>query len=353
MAYVALTCLIVGVLLGWFLKSALEDGRDSPASDAATELAEVRSNPDVTMTPVTVAPAPSADLPRLLQSIAALDPDSRIAAVTAFETSFGRSFSSRLYVASCYVELGEASAAVDTLLGAALLVRTSEEQFMLERQLSITMDELAKMLVGRNRIDELDRLYEDITLALPELADFFLELGLLRIRTGDPVNGLVPLAQIENHPRLGAQARALIARIEADDTDTGEVLEEVPLRVAGSQFIVEAIIDGVHPVNLLIDTGAAMTVVDPGVLARFGYALDGPRAYFRTAGGVVEAPLVDLGHLALGATGRSYLTVGSLAMDMPAGIDGLLGMNFLRHFEFRIDQEGNVLYLTSHRRPSP
>lgn len=352
MAYVVLSCLVVGVLLGWFLKSAWDDGRESQTTETATELAEVRSNTGVIAAPVSVTPVPLADLPRLLGSIAVLDPASRIAAVTAFETSFGRSFSSRVYLASCHVELGEASAAVDTLLGAALLVRTSEEQFVLEHQLAITMEELAKMLVDRNRIDELDRLYEDITLALPELADFFLDLGLLRIRTGDPVNGLVPLAHIENHLRLGAEARALIARIEAEDTGPGEVLEEIPLRVAGSQFIVEATIDGIHLVNLLIDTGAAMTVVEASVLSRVGYGLDGPRAYFKTAGGVVEAPLVDLGHLALGATGRSYLTVGSLPLDMPAGIDGLLGMNFLRHFEFRIDQAGSVLYLTSHRRPS-
>jgi len=56
-----------------------------------------------------------------------------------------------------------------------------------------------------------------------------------------------------------------------------------------------------------------------------------------------------LQRLSLGGAAINQLAVGALALDMPEGINGLLGMNFLRHFDFRIDQESRVLHLDVQR----
>ena len=41
----------------------------------------------------------------------------------------------------------------------------------------------------------------------------------------------------------------------------------------------------------------------------------------------------------------SELAVGALPVNMPGQVRGLLGMNFLRHFDFKIDQVTHTLHL--------
>jgi hypothetical protein len=49
--------------------------------------------------------------------------------------------------------------------------------------------------------------------------------------------------------------------------------------------------------------------------------------------------------LSLGTATTSAITFGALPLAMFNEIDGLLGMNFLRHYDFRIDQDRAVLEL--------
>ena len=153
------------------------------------------------------------------------------------------------------------------------------------------------------------------------------------------------LAQIENQGDLGAEARKLMRQVEASEAITASGSESLPLAAHGSQFVVNASIDGGPAVPLLIDTGAAMTVIDAGLLRRLGYSLDGKRAWFATAGGAVSAPVISLHRFALGHAAIDELSVGALTMDLGGQVQGLLGMNFLRHFNFHIDQQSHVLHL--------
>ena len=49
--------------------------------------------------------------------------------------------------------------------------------------------------------------------------------------------------------------------------------------------------------------------------------------------------------LSLGTATTSAITVSALPLAMSNEVDGLLGMNFLRHYNFRIDQDRAVLEL--------
>jgi clan AA aspartic protease (TIGR02281 family) len=262
----------------------------------------------------------------------------------------GEDFAALMALAALLRQDGVYPAAIGLLLRAALQVDSDGQQYSMEASLAATTDDYARSLTGSQQLEMLDKMYEDITLALPEQADYFLALGLLRIQTGNPVGALPPLAQIQNHTRLGAQARGLMAAIEADETESPVTLETLSLRRVGNQFLVQGQLDQRQTVTLLIDTGAAMTMLDPVLLASLGYGLEGRQAYFSTANGVVAAPVVALGHLSLGQAGVDHLPVGALSMALQPGVDGLLGMNFLRHYEFRIDQTEGLLHL-QHRRP--
>ena len=63
----------------------------------------------------------------------------------------------------------------------------------------------------------------------------------------------------------------------------------------------------------------------------------------RTAGNEIEAKLAKTS-LRVGEISLSQLKV-TIAPFKRKGIDGLLGMNFFKHFEFQIDQTKNLLLL--------
>lgn len=338
-----------GVGLGWWLAESRDRAHDTPATPPIRSISDADSAQVVTH----LARRQSFDelarrIDRFEHFHTLIDtwaPDSKQAAIDAWVTLRGSSFDTRYRMALAKAESGQYGGAIEELLAAALASQTVDQQRAVEDALAGVTDECARSMIRDGRLQALDNVYERITLALPELAQYHMKLGLLRIRTGDFAGALSVLAQIQNHAELGAQARTLMTQAEASETVEPSRTQELPLRLAGSQFIVDATIDDRETVALLIDTGAAMTVLDSRVAGRLGYDLQGRREYFATAGGVVEAPLVTLGRLSLGDNGIDRIAVGALPLDMPQGIDGLLGMNFLRHFAFRIDQESASLHL--------
>lgn len=347
-----LLVLATGMLAGWFIAQFFRADQDAPAPlvESPPLPAEPTIQSLVSARDFETLARRVSDETRFIPAIASLPTEEQLQAIDSYESRFDESF----LLASTRVALlardGRFADAMDALLVAAQLVRAEDQQARFEELLERVTMSYSQELLARDALEELDSMYEQVTLALPELAEYQMQLGLLRIRTGRFDAAAIPLAQIQNHPRLGEQARALLRQAERSESlDTATAPESIPLRLSGSQFVVDAIIDDGVVVSLMIDTGAAVTVLEPAMLRQLGYSLDGRRELFATAGGVVEAPVVTLGRLALGGSGIRELAVGGMDLNLPGDIDGLLGMNFLRHFEFRIDQEGAALHLESGR----
>lgn len=242
----------------------------------------------------------------------------------------------------------EFALALEVLEEADLIARTNSEIAQLATLLDTTVRQRVDQLEALQQHGAIDALYERLTLSMPERAEYYILLAEHRIRMQDGEAALPVLAQIENHHQLGSRARELIDEISRVDA-TGP-LAAIPLIRAGDQFLVEAMIDGSRRVRLLIDTGASTTVIHPDVLDDLGYNLNGRMANFSTANGVVRAPLVAIAGLSLGDKSVQPLLVGALRISRPGNpVDGLLGMDFLRRFEFSIDQDGAVLNLLSLR----
>jgi clan AA aspartic protease (TIGR02281 family) len=101
--------------------------------------------------------------------------------------------------------------------------------------------------------------------------------------------------------------------------------------------------------QLLIDTGASLTIFTPEVLEQHGirYHETGRSDIFNTANGPVRAPVYKLDYLSVGGWQVHHLEIGVLDLGSGAGVDGLLGMNFLSHFQFFIDQNESLLRLSA------
>ena len=234
---------------------------------------------------------------------------------------------------------------IATLLQAQLLAATQAEEEESSALIEKAVSRYSRFLIAADRWGDLDLFYQELISTQPENPHHYMQLALLRMRVGDFDGAVDPLSRIEHDPALGEQARRMMAKAERKDDLVPVAAAEVPLMVRGSQYIVKARLDDYRDVNLLIDTGATITVIEPRFLVELGYSLSGEVQYFNTANGTIQAPMVDVQDLSLGAVTVKELPVAAVNVSLAPEIDGLLGMNFLRHYQFRIDQSGNVLVL--------
>ncbi|NVK58121.1 MAG: clan AA aspartic protease [Alteromonadaceae bacterium] len=116
----------------------------------------------------------------------------------------------------------------------------------------------------------------------------------------------------------------------------------------GDQFIVDANVLK-HPAALLIDTGASSTAISfelYRVLQRNNSIQVMGLFDVRTAGGLIRSPLVRIQSMWLGPFELVDIGVLVLPRNTMLNTDGLLGMNVLKQFNFKLEQGSSELLLT-------
>ncbi|MDC0603503.1 retroviral-like aspartic protease family protein [Aliiglaciecola sp.] len=136
---------------------------------------------------------------------------------------------------------------------------------------------------------------------------------------------------------------------ESEDipVDPAQYERSVSLTSLGDHFIAPIKL-GRYQANLMIDTGASTTVITTEKFRtlnrRFAREYIGTFTV-NTAGGQVAAPIFQFKQVFIG--GFRIDDVAVVVLDMPdfSFADGLLGMNLLRQFDFKIDQKNQQLLL--------
>ena len=118
--------------------------------------------------------------------------------------------------------------------------------------------------------------------------------------------------------------------------------------VPGKHILVEARINGGTSVKLILDTGAAGTLISPRALAAAGVSLTRDARTAKTRGVArdteVEVQQVAVESLAVGDARVANMLVASYEMDMPDA-EGLLGQDFLGNLNVSIDSGAGVVKL--------
>ena len=126
-------------------------------------------------------------------------------------------------------------------------------------------------------------------------------------------------------------------------------LASVPARLAErTQMIVPVLINGKGPFDFLIDTGAQMSVLDPALAAQLELKAEGRVGIV----GVVANSSASFTRVSALATGsheveQSWVLIQDLVSlrRLDARLRGLLGGNFLDHFDLLLDYDHQVLCL--------
>ena len=138
-----------------------------------------------------------------------------------------------------------------------------------------------------------------------------------------------------------------------DEVETGDVTTHlgraIPLKQYGDQYVVEAQLSSNH-VELLIDTGASVTAISKQYFDNLSnrYKINYLGSFnIGTAGGSIMARMYQFRELTINHVTVENLPVVILPMQGIENADGLLGMNFLREFDFKIDQRQSVMFIKS------
>ena len=140
------------------------------------------------------------------------------------------------------------------------------------------------------------------------------------------------------------------ARIDESSRLATAFPEGLPLQRRGEHFVVAVGLADGGTLDLLLDTGATLTVLRPAVMGRVPGARSAGRSIrLGTAGGVVTAPLYSVDALYLGPLRIDDPRVAVMPLEGMEDIDGLLGMDQLSRFDYRIDPADERLLL-AHKR---
>ena len=126
---------------------------------------------------------------------------------------------------------------------------------------------------------------------------------------------------------------------------------------SASSIVVDLLLEGADGkssllIPVVLDTGASLTVVATDIMAQLGYdpanpALDRQRII--TGSGIEYAPRASVRSAT--AIGQKVTHLDVLCHDLPpeSGVDGLLGLNFLRHFKLTIRFRKGIIDLNRER----
>lgn len=184
--------------------------------------------------------------------------------------------------------------------------------------------------------------YERLVSLDPSRMSYYLALAQSYVEQGQVSAARGTLAVVLHDPEVGAQARTLLASLDSN-TARGT---KIPLQRTGNQYYVAALFNNRTELLLLLDTGASITVLSAAAFAAL--QADAPSLGERplaTANGVVMATIYRIRSLAVGSRSVNGLEIAVVEQLDEGGVVGLLGMDYLEHFDYAIDRQQDALYL--------
>lgn len=177
----------------------------------------------------------------------------------------------------------------------------------------------------------------------PTEGRYMLHLARRQLDLGKHQDARYTLSPVLYDPVWGEKARELDQRIRESSRWAGG--HRLPMETRGRQHLVMVEFNG-RALRMLVDTGASITLLTEAAARRAGLSpaptTRGVR--MQTASGSIEAALVET-HIDLGGMAIGQRDVAVHDFSVGRDVDGLLGMDILGTYEFRLDHEQAALLL--------
>ena len=157
---------------------------------------------------------------------------------------------------------------------------------------------------------------------------------VLRLRPRDDVAAAsrTALNTLRSASRQGSATRR-------NDEDEGTIR----LERWGGGWVAEAVVNDAARGRFLVDTGASITAISPGLADALGIVPGRPPVVIKlqTMSGETKAPVVGIATLRLGSI--EARDVHAVIHDMPEGLDGILGNTFLGRYSVTLNARQGLL----------
>lgn len=230
--------------------------------------------------------------------------------------------------------------ALNLLLDLSYLIDFNEKQSVHTKIKSISNTYIKRLAETENFKALIDFLMTRINIGI--LNEFYsYELAKVYLKLKKYYESLNLLQELQYSDLYKERALALLSYVQLKLEEKEEYPIQIPLIRQGLHFLVKAKVEHTN-VTLLVDTGASITTINTNKIQYLKVLKAG--VLFHTAGGDIRETMYQAESFSIGETTLSNFKIaGSQFM---AGVsDGLLGMNFLGNFKFKIDQREAILYL--------
>jgi len=254
-----------------------------------------------------------------------------------------QAFDEHIQLAALYRQEQQFYAQLTTLFNALTVITSSAQITQLDHLIQQAV-KFAKTTIGETDINANIKLYEFLIYKRAAHTPYYIELSALLIKASRLDAAIMQLSVVQYDPFVGDTAQQMLTKIER--LKLLELETPIALERKGNHFIVDAMLND-YEVRLMIDTGASLTVLSNSAAMALGLnesnALQ--RSLINTANGTTEALLYRLDTMTIGEFNVPSVDIAVVMNLKINGASGLLGMNFLQHFEFRIDQKHKQLFL--------
>jgi clan AA aspartic protease (TIGR02281 family) len=344
-----LYALISGILLGWLAQQFWSVGsvqanraRDSLLSQNAARLQHLKATNRV-LTPALVTKAPVGKKDELLSLLASGQVELADQRFRESWDYFSHDLSLSRAIAEKWLAAGHFETALILLYDQRLFIPFNQEAELL--RLIYEIVEIAEdKLVERQQLYAVIGLYRLLLNLHADHTPYYLSLTYWLIESGDFYSAEQSLAGAMNDARYQEEVEQFSALIEKGDSEDSVIT--VPITKIGEHFVVSVIINNTYTMQLMIDTGATMSVLKTSFVeeSMSDIFFNAESLTMNTANGVVDGKKLTIESFVLGPLDIKDVEVGVVPLPN-FKYDGLLGMNILNRFEFFIDQEQQLLIL--------
>jgi len=125
-------------------------------------------------------------------------------------------------------------------------------------------------------------------------------------------------------------------------------MSTLPFDPLASIIVVNVVLKAKHPytAKLVLDTGSSFVVLPRALVIDLGLAIDQKNTVVTTTASMVETvPEISIPEVTF--LDKTVKNVRGIVKDLPSesGVDGLLGLSFLKHFKLTIDFTKGLLTL--------